>query len=98
MLEDSTRAEIAKSLDDLAAQQTWNESVWQLCYNLVGSNTSEDDLVAYVYDDLIHYTGTPLFRSTPRPKDLERYRQEFRDVAEALRSKMSLAEYKKNYE
>jgi hypothetical protein len=98
MLDDSTRIEIAKSLDDLAAQDVWNADVWQRCYDLVGANMTLDDLVAYVHDDLIHYTGTPLFRSAPRPKDFEPYRQQFRDIASALRSRMSLTDYKKHYE
>jgi len=98
MLDDVTRTEIAKALDDLAAQDIWNENVWKHCYDIVADNMSRDNLVSYVHDDLIHYTGRPLFRSTPRPEDLKPYRQQFRDVAEALRSRMSLADYKKNYE
>jgi len=98
MLDATTRMEIVKSLDDLAAQDLWNADEWQRCYDLVGANAKLDDLVAYVYDDLIHYTGTPLFRSAPRPRDFEPYRQQFRDTASALRSSMSLAEYKKKYE
>jgi len=98
MLDDATRIEIAKSLDDLATQDVWNVDAWQRCYDLVGANMKLDDLVAHVYDDLIHYTGTPLFRSAPRPRDFEPYRRQFRDIASALRSRMSLADYKKNYE
>jgi hypothetical protein len=98
MLDDTTRREIAKSLDELAAQDVWNADIWQRCYDLVDANMNEDDLVAYVHDDLIHYTGTPLFRSAPKRKDFEPYRQQFRDVASALRAHMSLTDYKKNYE
>jgi hypothetical protein len=98
MLDDATRIAIAKSLDDLAAQDVWNADTWQRCYDLAGANMKLDDLVAYVHDDLTHYTGTPLFRSAPRPKDFEPYRQQFRDVASALRARMSFADYKKNYE
>ncbi len=98
MLDDATRLAIAKSLDDLVAQDSWNEAIWQLCYDLVGDNMNRDDLVEYVHDDLIHYTGRPLFSSVPRQGDFAPYRQEFRDIASALRSRMSLADYKKNYE
>ncbi len=98
MLGDAKRIEIAKSLEDLAAQNAWNKDVWQRCYDLVGANLDQDDLVAYVHDDLIHYTGKPLWSSEPRAKDFEPYRQQFRDIALALRSRMSLADYKKNYE
>ena len=72
--------------------------VWQQCYDLVTANRNEDDLLGYVLDDLIHYTGTRLFRSTPVAKDFSPYRPEFRDVATALRSAMSLVDYRKNYE
>ena len=90
--------EIAKALDDLAAQDVWSAEVWQRCYDLVERNSAENDLLAYVYDDLIHYSGRRLLRSAPLPKDFNPYRQEFRDVATALRSCMSLGDYKKNYE
>jgi hypothetical protein len=97
MLDDVKRIEIAKALEDLAAQDVWSADVWQRCYDLVGANAEEDDLLGYVHDHLIHYTGTRLFRSAPLPKDFNPYRQEFRDVATAPRSCMSLADYKKNY-
>ncbi len=98
MLDDVKRAEIAKLLDDLAAQEVWNKDIWQRCYDSVSANMNENDLLSYVHDDLIHYTGRRLFRSSPLAKDFNPYRQEFRDVATALRSGMSLSEYKKQYE
>jgi hypothetical protein len=98
MLDDVKRIEIAKALEALAAQDAWSADVWQRCYDLVGANADEDDLLGYVHDDLIHYTGKRFFRSAPLPKDFNPYRQEFRDVATALRARMSLADYKKNYE
>jgi hypothetical protein len=98
MLDHVTKSKIAKCLDDLAAQDVWNLDAWQRCYDLVSANMHLDDLVEYVHDDLIHYTGRSLFRPAPRPKDFGRYRQQFRDIASALRSCLSLADYKKNYE
>ena len=95
-MDDATRNEIADALDRLAAEPRWNEDLWQRCYDLVGANADEE-LLAYLHDDLIHYTGTPLFKSEPRPADLHRYSQEFRDFAAAIRSRMSLAEFKKQY-
>jgi hypothetical protein len=70
----------------------------QQCYDLVTANMNEDDVLGYVLHDLIHYTGTRLFRSAPMAKDFSPYRPEFRDVATALRSAMSLADYRKNDE
>ena len=98
MLDEVKRSEISKSLEDLAAQDVWDADVWQRCYDLVTAHFTEDELLRYVQDDLIHYTGTRLYRSVPIAKDFNPYRQEFRDVATALRSGMSLAQYKKNYE
>ncbi len=69
MLDDATRIDIAKSLEDLAAQDVWNPDAWQRCYDLVAGNMNHDELYGYVHDDLIHYTGKSPLRSAPRPKD-----------------------------
>jgi hypothetical protein len=95
-MDDQTRNKIAESLESLAAQQVWNAVVWQQCFDIVEANT-DDELVAYFFDDLIHYTGTPLFTREPRPADIQSYAQEFRDMAQAVRSRMSLSDFKKNY-
>jgi hypothetical protein len=95
-MDDQTRNEIAECLESLAAQPAWNDTVWQRCFNLVEAN-ADDELIAYFIDDLIHYTGRPLFRREPQPKDIKRYTQEFRDMAHAVRSGMSLSDFKKNY-
>jgi len=46
--------------------------VWQQCYDLVTANRNEDDLLGYVLDDLIRYTGTRSPGRLPRPKTLVR--------------------------
>ena len=97
-MKDSTRTAIAESLEELAAQDVWDESVWQRCYDVVTENMDEDELLSYVHDDIIHYSGRRLFRPAPIKADFDAYRQEFRDVATALRSRMSLADFKKHYE
>jgi hypothetical protein len=96
-MDDRTRNEIAQGLETLASQPVWNDEVWQRCFNLVEAN-ADDELIAYFIDDLIHYTGRPLFRREPRSSDIRRYSQEFRDMAHAVRSRMSLSDFKKNYE
>jgi hypothetical protein len=96
-MNDTTRNEIAECLERLAAEPRWNGELWQRCYDLVTAN-SDDELLAYLHDDLIHYTGTPLFRSEPCSVDLQTYSQEFKSFAAALRSRMSLAEFKKQFE
>ena len=95
-MDDATRNEIAECLERLAAQPAWNAELWQRCYDLVAANLN-DELLAYIHDDLIHYTGHSLFRSEPRPADLQSFSQEFRDMAGALRSRMSVTDFKKYY-
>jgi len=95
-MDDKTRNEIAESLETLAEQPAWNAAVWQRCFDMVKTN-ADDELVAYFIDDLVHYTGTPLFRREPRPEHIKSYAPEFRDMAHAVRSRMSLSDFKKNY-
>jgi hypothetical protein len=96
-MDDATRTEIAECLERLASQPAWNGELWQRCYDLVAANHN-DELLAYIHDDLIHYTGRPLFRSEPRPADLQAFSQEFKDIASAVRLRMSLEDFKKQYE
>jgi hypothetical protein len=101
-MDESTSIQVATCLHVLADQETWNDEIWQSCYDLVGANL-ENSLLAYVYDDVIHYSG--LFRSRnmfgfrvrPDQRELARYRQEFRDVATALRDSISLDEAQRKY-
>jgi hypothetical protein len=97
-MNDATRNQIAEALETLAAQPVWNDEVWKHCYELVSANMN-DSLVAYVHDDLIHCSAEPLFRfrNPPTHPDFDSYKQEFRDVAEALRTRMSLAEAQKKF-
>jgi hypothetical protein len=97
VMDDATRNEIAECLEQLAAQPAWNAELWQHCYDLVAANLN-DELLACIHDDLIHYTGRPLFRSEPRLADLQSFSQEFRDIAGALRSRMSVTDFKKRDE
>ena len=96
-MDDSIRDEIATCLEGLAAMNTWDDALWQRCYGLVTTN-SDDELVAYIEDDLIHCSGRRLFHSEPIRRDFGEYAQEFRDFAAALRYRMSLSDYKKHYE
>jgi len=95
--------EIAEALERLADQPAWNPEVWQGCHDLVKANW-DNELLEYVYDDIIHYSGLFHarnllgFRVKPDRLQLAQYRQEFRDIASALRSGISLKEAKKRYE
>jgi len=95
-MDDETRDEIAESLETLAAQSAWSAAVWQRCFDLAEAN-ADDELIAYFYDDLIHYTGRSLFTREPRPQDIQSYSQELRDMARAVRSRMTLSDFKRLY-
>jgi len=101
-MEDATRNEIADRLDQLADQQQWNPELWQRCYDLVGAH-HDNELLAYIHDDLIHYSGEFHslnllgFRVKPDKYQMENYREEFRGIASALRERLSLNEAKKKY-
>jgi hypothetical protein len=101
-MDDATRNAIANCLENLANQETWNPALWQQCYDLVSAN-HEDELLAYVHDDLIHYSGEFHshniigFRTKPDRDQLDQYRQEFRDIAASLRAGLSLPAAQKKY-
>jgi hypothetical protein len=101
-MQDGTRNEIAECLVRIADQAVWNPELWQQCYDLVVAN-SDNELLAYVYDDIVHYSGVFHSRNLlgirvkPDLYQLENYRYEFRSIAEALRSSMSLSEATSKY-
>ena len=98
-----TRKQVADSLVRLSEQSEWNPELWQRCYDLVKANW-DNELLEYVHDDLIHYSGEFHsrnifgFRVKPDRYQLENYRQEFRDIASALQSGLSLSEAKQKFE
>lgn len=100
-MDDATRAKIAECLERLAEQDEWNPELWQQCHDVVRANW-ENDLLGFVYDDIVHYSGVFHkrsifgFRRSPS-KYIEDYGCAFRSIAAALRSRMSLKEWKKKY-
>jgi len=103
LMDEVTRNTVAECLEQLADQMVWSSGLWQRCHNLVQANW-DNELLKYDYDDLIHYSGVFHsrnifgFRTKPDRYELQRYRQEFRDIATALRTSMPLSEAKKKYE
>jgi hypothetical protein len=101
-MEDATRSEIADCLDRLADQQQWNPQLWKRCYDLVVAH-HDNELLAYIQDDLIHYSGEFHsrnllgFRVRPDRYQMKNYQQEFKGVASALRENLSLNEAKKKF-
>ncbi len=102
-MDETIRSRLADLLEDLANQRAWNEELWWQCHDSVKANW-DDELLAYVHHDLVHYSGLFFernifgFRVKPDRYQLEEYREEFRHVAAALRSHMSLNEYRRTYE
>jgi hypothetical protein len=102
-MDERSRREVAESLEHLADQPEWSPNAWQRCYDLVTANW-DNELLRYVHDDVTHFSGEFRslnilgFRAKPDRYQLEHYRQEFRDIAAALRSDLSLAEAKRKYE
>jgi len=102
-MDDATRRKAAECLEHLADQTVWNPELWERCHELVQANL-DNELLEYIYDDVVHYSGEFHSRNIfgfhvePGRYQLEHYRQEFRDIATALRSSMSLSEAKKKYD
>jgi hypothetical protein len=104
-MNERTRNAVAEALEDLASQVSWNSDVWQHGYDLVKANW-ENELLAYVHDDLIHYDGLfhhsgnllGLFHMKPDPHPLNEYRHKFRSIAAALRAGLSLPTAKKQFD
>ena len=100
-MDDETRRQIAMRLETLVELQAWDDDVWQSCYDLVKANM-DDKLVSYVHDDLIHCSATPIqlfrFGHTRKHPLFGNYKQEFRDIAAALRAGLSLQQYRDKYE
>jgi hypothetical protein len=102
-MDEQTRAKVASWLDNLAAQDAWNSEVWQSCYDLIAANMTGEELLEYVFDDLIHYNGEyhshNIFgvRVKPDRSAVDEYRQEFRDVATSLRLHLPLRDAQKKF-
>ena len=101
-MNEDTRNQVADSLELLAELSAWNSEAWQRCYDLVQANW-DNDLLKFVQDDLIHYSG--VFHSynilgfsvKPNRDELTEYQQEFRDIATALRARLSLEEARRRF-
>ena len=102
-MDEMTRKQVADSLARLSEQSEWNPEIWQRCHDLVQANWA-DELLGYVYDDLVHYSGVfdsynlLGIRVKPNQNELEHYRQEFRDIATAFGLGLSLSEAKQKFE
>jgi hypothetical protein len=101
-MNETTKENVAEALESLAAEESWNGDLWQRCYDLVAANW-ENELLAFIHDDLIHYDGAFHsrnilgFRTKPDENLLDDYRYEFRSIAAALRANLPLDQAKKRF-
>jgi len=101
-MNEAIRDAVAEALENLANQESWNPAAWQRCFNLVTAN-GEDELMEFVnhdlifYDDFFHPRHILGFQPKPDFQRLAGYRRDFRVVASALRTHLSLGEAKKQY-
>jgi len=94
------RLRIAEILDAIAAHEEWSQELWeQFDERLRG--VSVDDLIAYAYEELIHYSGEFNsmnllgLRTRPDKIQVDAYKTEFRQICLAIRSGTSWKEYKR---
>ena len=94
------RRQIAENLDAWADEGGWNEERWTQ-FNALMKSTHVDGLLAHAEEELIHFSGLFharnifLVRVKPEKNQIESYRDEFRNIAIALRSETTWEQYKR---
>jgi hypothetical protein len=94
------RLEVADTLDSIAAHSGWNDELSRR-FNSLLEQTDVDGLLAYAAEELIHYSGVFNslnllgFRVKPDKNQVEGYKDEFRQVAEAIRDGTSWEDFKR---
>jgi hypothetical protein len=94
------RLEIAATLDAIAAHKGWSDDLWSQ-FNSLLKRSDVDGILAYAREELIHYSGefnsTNLlgFRVKPDENQVTNYKDEFRQLADAIRSGTTWVEYKR---
>jgi len=93
------RVEIAEVLDAIAAHSGWSDELWTRFHELL-DKANVDGLLAHADEEMIHYSGEFgrnlfLFRVKPNENQVDEYKREFRQIAEAIRAGTSWDEYKR---
>jgi len=94
------RLEIADTLDSIAAYSGWSDDLSRHFDDLL-ELVYVDGLLAHAAEELIHYSGQFNamnllgFRVKPDKSQVESFKDEFRQVAEAIRTGTSWEEYKR---
>jgi len=96
----SIHLQIADLLDAWVAEDGWNDQRWQRFDALIKS-VEVDGRLAHADEELIHYSGEFNsynllgFRVKPNKSQVTQYKDEFHNIAEALRMGTSWEEYQR---
>ena len=94
------RLEIAAVLDAIAAQPGWSNDLWSRFHALL-ERADIDGILAHADEELIHYSGQfnarnlLLLRVKPDESQMNSYKSEFRQLADAIRFGTTWDEYKR---
>jgi hypothetical protein len=94
------RLEIAAVLDAIAAHTGWSDDLWSQFHALL-KRADVDGILAYADEELNHYSGQfnarnlLLLRVKPDEIQVTGYKDEFRQLADAIRSGTTWDEYKR---
>jgi hypothetical protein len=92
--------EIAAILDAIAAHEGWSDDLWSQ-FNALLERADVDGILAHADEELIHYSGEfnsrnlLLLREKPDEIQVTGYKDEFRQLADAIRSGTTWDEYKR---
>lgn len=101
--QDKIRLEIADVLDAIAAESAWNDELWSR-FDALRKRAVVDSFIALADEELIHYSGVFnqrnifLMRVKPDKTQVQNYKEQFRQIAQAIRTGMPWEEYYRNYE
>ncbi len=97
---DTVRLRIADVLEGIANAPGWPQDLWEQFQQLIKS-TEVDGLLAYADEEFIHYSGEYnsrnilLIRAKPDQIQVRQYKEEFLNIAVALRNGTSWTDYKR---
>jgi hypothetical protein len=98
--QEELRLGIAGVLDAIAAQPGWSDELWSRFHTLL-DRADIDGILAHADEELIHYSGEfnarnlLLLRVKPDESQVNSYKTEFRELANAIRRGTTWDEYKR---
>jgi hypothetical protein len=98
--QEELRTEIAGVFDAIAAQPRWSDELWSSFHTLM-DRADIDGILAHADEELIHYSGEfnarnlLLLRVKPHESQVNSYKTDFRQLANAIRRGTTWDEYKR---